>query len=221
MARQQWRDVAFVHFRYPQEVVQPLLPDGLRCDVLDGTAWVSLSVFCVVDARFAVAPFAATFPEVNLRTYVRDRRGVDGIWFLSLDVDNVSNVYGGRVLGLRYHWSSVEIVGRDPLHYRSRRRTGPAADLDLSLTPGSPLDGVPDLDAQLVGRWRAFSVLGGRVLTIPVEHEPWPLRRAALEQLDESMTRAAGLPAPAESPFAHWSAGVDARLGPPKLHFAA
>ncbi|GAB2860547.1 hypothetical protein GCM10027074_29730 [Streptomyces deserti] len=42
----------------------------------------------------------------------------------------------------------------------------------------------------------------------PVEHEPWPLADATVDVLEETLTTAAGLPAPLTEPVVHFSPGV-------------
>ena len=72
----------------------------------------------------------STFPETNLRTYVRGPDGRDGIWFFSLEADSLPLVLGARTLyGVPYRWAdmSVERTG-DVIRYRSRRRLGPPAE---------------------------------------------------------------------------------------------
>jgi uncharacterized protein YqjF (DUF2071 family) len=68
----------------------------------------------------------------------------------------------------------------------------------------------------LAGRWRAYTRVGGRLLAIPVEHEPWALRRAELVHLDETLLAAADLAQPTAEPVVHYSDGVEARLGAPR-----
>ena len=41
--RYHWRQVTFLHWPYPAETVQALLPDGLTVETFDGTAWVGSS----------------------------------------------------------------------------------------------------------------------------------------------------------------------------------
>jgi uncharacterized protein YqjF (DUF2071 family) len=45
-----------------------------------------------------------------------------------------------------------------------------------------------------------------------VEHEPWPLHRAELLDLDDSLITAAGLPAPSGSPHVLYSPGVSTTI---------
>ena len=73
----------------------------------------------------------------------------------------------------------------------------------------------------LTSRWRAYTRRFGALLETPVEHEPWPLRTAVVEELDETLAAAAGLPRPPEEPPAHYSPGVHGvRLAPPRLGWA-
>lgn len=44
IVRQNWRDVAFLHWRYPGAAVAQHLPPGFAVDTFDGVAWVGLSV---------------------------------------------------------------------------------------------------------------------------------------------------------------------------------
>src|SRR4051812_12905980 len=110
--RQDWTLAAFLHWRYPADVVAALLPPGLEPDIVDGSAWVSLTPFRVERFRplgLVPVPFGSSFPETNVRTYVRGPNGRDGLWFLSLDVPSPTNVMAGRLIGAAYQLSSMQI----------------------------------------------------------------------------------------------------------------
>ena len=80
---QHWSDLVFVHWRYPAEIVQALLPDGVEVEQFDGTAWVGLIPFHMNDLGFPLLhplPYVGSFPEVNVRTYVRCGE-YSGVWF--------------------------------------------------------------------------------------------------------------------------------------------
>ena len=224
--RQSWRRVAFLHWRFDPEVIAPLLPAHLSPDVIDGSAWVSLTPFQVEAFRvleLPAIPGLSSFPETNVRTYVRHDRGEEGIFFLSIDVGSLSNVAGGRLGGVRYFPARMTVdatddAGGQTIRYRSRRLIGPAAMHDITVRPTAPLrpvDNSPLVD-WLTGRWRAFSSVAGRIVVVPNEHEPWPLMHADIVGIDETLLSAAGLPAPVDAPLAHYSEGVNAKLGPPR-----
>ncbi|MGW7522399.1 DUF2071 domain-containing protein [Streptomyces sp. NPDC054783] len=57
-------------------------------------------------------------------------------------------------------------------------------------------------------RRRCHSLRLGMMWETPVEHEPWPLRAARPDGVEETLTRAAGLPPPGAEPLLHFSEGV-------------
>ncbi len=124
---QTWSWLGFLHWSYPRQVVQRLLPEGLRPHTFDGRAWVGLTPFLLQDLRTPVAPalpWFTSFPETNLRTYVVGPDGREGLWFLSLDAGRLEPVLFARsTYRLPYMWSEME-VERDgsTVRYRSRRR---------------------------------------------------------------------------------------------------
>ena len=46
-------------------------------------------------------------------------------------------------------------------------------------------------------------------------HDPWPLHRATLLDLDDSLVTAAGLPRPTGEPLVHYAPSVQVRIGWP------
>jgi len=220
MIFQAWRSVAFLHWPVAPEVVASRLPDGLEPDTVEGSAWLGLTPFRV--ERFGVldlpvVPVVTSFNETNVRTYVRGPDGRDGIWFFSLDVDSLVNVGAGRMGGLPYYLSAMSVQLHDHVRYRCRRRLGGWAHHDITVDPGGPVSHDRELADMLTGRWRAYHVVGSRLVEVPVEHEPWPLRNAELVACDESLLVRAGFDPRGEPPLVHFAAGVDARVGPPRL----
>ncbi len=222
-SRQRWRDVAFLHWPYDPEVVAPLLPSGLEVDTFDGAAWVAITPF----ANAMSGPSGVPTPEVdtgevNVRTYVRDTDGRDGLWFLSLELGSATVATALRTaLGLPYRWAEVTVERRGATtSYHSHREDGGSGPADFSATveAGDEVteEEVSDLDVFLVGRWRAYTEHLRQLLLVEVEHPSWPLRRATVSDLTETLTVSCGLPAPSGDPHVLFSAGVDARLSVPK-----
>lgn len=215
--RSSWRHATFVHWPYPPHEVQRLLPRGLVVDEYDGEAWVTLTPFVMTDVRLPATPalpWISRFAETNLRTYVRGPDGSPGVWFLSLEAGNPVAAVAGRLFaGAPYHAGDLEVRRHDrTTTYAGVRRDGTAA-YRLTVGVGEPLE-PSDRDVWLTARWRAFTCHARRLLVTPVEHEPWPLAHASLDHLEESLTTAAGLPAPQEPPVTHFSDGVhQARIG--------
>jgi uncharacterized protein YqjF (DUF2071 family) len=219
---QDWRDLTFMHWRVDPDVVARFLPPPLQPHLFDGSAWVSLTPFRVERFRLPVLPplpLLSSFPETNLRTYAVDPDGVDGIWFLSLEADSLPTVAAGRVVGVAYQWASMRVERRgDLVHYSSRRRTAPHAMHEITVRVGEPLaeEELTELDHWLTGRWRSWARPFGGLAHVPVEHEPWPLRRGEVVELDETLFESAGLVRPDEPPLVRFSEGVHARLGAPR-----
>ena len=218
-SRQRWHAMTFLHWRYGVDELRALLPAGLEVDTHDDTAWVSITPFLMKDFRLGplpAVPGVSTFPETNVRTYVRGPDGRDGLWFLSLEADSVPTVLGASSLyGVPYRFADMSVEEGDVVRYRSRRRDRPDVGHDISVRPGGPCEAPSDLDHWLTGRWRAYSSLAGRLATVPVQHQPWPLWEAAVVNLDESLLTAVGLPEPDDAPLVQYSPGVDVRLGVP------
>ncbi len=238
--RQQWLDLAYVHWRYDPAVVQALLPAGLSVDTFDGSAWVGLIPFSMRGIGLPhgpAVPYLGSFAEVNVRTYVRvgDRPGV---WFFSLDVDRLLPAVVARLTyRLPYCWgrtSHVRVTSGaaasgaaasgaaatsggvgDTLRTVVRRRWPErVADSSIVVEMGAPIDADP-LDVFLTARWGLYSRGLRGLRYAPVDHEPWPLRTARLVSLDDSLVAAAGLPAPQGDPHVRCSDGVSVRIGRP------
>jgi uncharacterized protein YqjF (DUF2071 family) len=219
---QYWADVVFLHWRYDPADVQAILPDGLTVDTFDGSAWVGLVPFHMIDVR---PPFISTlhpittFPETNIRTYVRGSRG-QGVWFCTLEITRLLGVAVARTFfGVPYAWAEMSIdQTSERIRYASRRRwpkpRGATSVLEVEIGDRQPE--LNDLERFLTSRWSTNSTLPrGALGWVPVEHEPWPLHAAHIRELGESLTVATGLPAPTSAAIAHYSPGVTARIGFP------
>ena len=220
--RQAWQAVTFLHWPFEPDQVQRLLPDGLEIEAHGGAAWVGLVAFRI-DIRppaGPTAPWLVGVPETNVRTYVVGPDGRPGVWFFSLDIgtpDAAAAARGGW--GLPYFWSRMTVEeDRREVRYRCRRALSrrPAASR-LVVTTGEPVDDLDltDFDHYLTARFGLWSRAFGRLLHTAVEHPPWRFTRVRVDELDDSLVTAAGLPAPTDSPVTHFSDGVQVRIGPP------
>jgi len=118
---------------------------------------------------------------------------------------------------LPYMWSQMTVERHGPvIRYRSRRRwPGPTpAASAVSLKVGDRLapEELGGLDHHLTARWQLYTNLGPLLARAIVDHEPWPLHRAAVTELDTGLVTAAGLPEPQGPPVVHWSPGVRTRI---------
>ena len=73
-----------------------------------------------------------------------------------------------------------------------------------------------DLGRFLTARWRLYVKRGPLLLEAPVEHPPFDFAQVRVTNLRESLTVAAGLPRPDEPPVAHFTPGVEVKVGVPR-----
>lgn len=223
---QRWERLTFLHWAFDPAAVQRLLPGDLRAETFDGAAWVGLVPFFM---RVATpggwrVPWASNFCETNVRTYVRDAGGRSGIWFLSLDAARLGAVSVARAsYRLPYFWSRMRIAQDSrEISYRCRRRwPGPRGAASIArIAVGEPFapGELSDRDHFLTARWVLFSRSGRWQSFARACHPPWPLRRAAVRELDDRLIPAAGLPPPEGEPLAHYSPGVNVRIGWPERY---
>jgi hypothetical protein len=218
---QQWRDLAYIHWRYDPKLVQRLLPDGVEVDVFDGSAWVGLIPFSMRNIAvpgLPPVPYFGSFPEVNVRTYVR-RNGVPGVWFFSLDVNRLLPAFVARATYLLpYCWGRASnVLEDDVLTTEVQRRWPSRAATSIRVRVGERIVAPDDQAVFLSARWGLYSRGFGKGLRYaPVDHETWILHEATLEHLDDSLVIAAGLPAPTTEPHVLFSPGVSVRIGLPR-----
>jgi uncharacterized protein YqjF (DUF2071 family) len=212
--------MTFLHWPYPADDIRPLLPAHVEVDTYEGSGWVSITPFLMKDFRLGLLPAVpglSTFPETNVRTYVRGPDGTDGLWFFSLEADSVATVVGASSLyGVPYQFADMTVDEGDLVRYRSRRRERPEIGHDIGVRPGGACAAASERDHWLTGRWRAYSTVAGRLVKVPVQHQPWPLHDAEIVDLEQSLLSAAGLPEPDGAPLVQYSPGVDVRLGVPQ-----
>ncbi len=220
---QRWTDVVFLHWRYPPEVVQRMLPAGVEVETYDGSAWVGLVPFRMEGLGFpglAPLPFVGEFPEVNVRTYVRSGER-SGVWFFSLDIDRLLPTLVARTAyRLPYCFGRVEHrrVGDIVTSTVQRRWPRPAGDgsTGIAVRTGSPADRDGPLEHFLTSRWGLIAAnRSGSLRHAAVDHPPWPLHHAEVLHVDDHLVTEAGLPSPREEPLVLWASGVDVRVGLP------
>lgn len=223
--RQTWADIAFVHWAVDPAVVAPFMPDGVRPDELDGRSYVGLIPFRMQRAGFGrgpAVPWLGTFHETNVRLYSVDDAGRHGVVFLSLESSRLLVSALARVVfGTPYTWARMRVDERDGVHRytTSRRWPGPrGAGGRIEVRPGEPLEDPSALEHFVTARFGLHTRVLGRTWWVPNTHTAWPLHRAELTSLDDTLLEAAGFPdlvgtAPAS---VLWSPGTFTTFGLPR-----
>jgi uncharacterized protein len=217
---QKWRELLFLHWSFPVEVVRPLVPAALELDTWDGRAWIGLVPFAMREIRSSWMPKRPSFDflETNVRTYVH-YRGEPGVYFMSLEASSWLAVRVARaVWRLPYFHATMQASrGADTITYESVRRGAAAPFLRTRWRLGDPVGASPlgTLEHFLLERYLLFS-LGrkGRVNRGQVHHVPYPAQRATIESLEQTLVSAAGLPLDPTTPpeTVHYAEGVDVEV---------
>jgi uncharacterized protein YqjF (DUF2071 family) len=160
-------------------------------------------------------PFTSSFPELNVRTYVR-HHGRPGVWFFSLDAASAVAVWTARTFfHLPYRHASMRVnTVDDKVHYRSRRHGGTGAEFEARYRPAGPaMRSVPgSLEHWLTERYRLYSAdRYGGIWWGAVAHEPWPLQPAEAEVCRNTMTRPLGFELPDTAPVRHFARRVEVK----------
>jgi len=209
--RQTWRRLTFLHWPYEPAAMKPLLPPGVDLDTFDGAAYVGLIPFEIHNLRGI-----PHFPETNVRTYVIGPDGSRAVWFFSLDAARLVAVIGARLgYGLPYFWSTMHVTKREgTVHYTSRRKWPHSREhfTDISITPGIPGE-LTECDHFFTARYRLYTLARGRLAYAQIEHDPWPLARASLLDLNQNLIEAAGLPSARGEPMVHYADELDVKIG--------
>lgn len=218
---QRWNDLLFAHWPIAPEALAKKLPAGVEADLYDGQAWLGVVPFFMDQVRVRVVgertisfPSTRSFPELNLRTYVRSRRtGKQGVYFFSLDASSLLAVFGARVLfHLPYFPASMsrESLADGGVAYKSRRwlpRLRPA-EVRVHYGPTGPArpSEPGDLASFLTERYCLFTTSPrGHLLVGEIHHQQWPLQPAEAEFERNDLPADFGFALPASSPVLHFA----------------
>jgi uncharacterized protein YqjF (DUF2071 family) len=225
--RQDWHHLLFLHWEVPAAELQALLPAGLDLDTFEGKAYVGLVPFTLTGVRPILTPplpWISSFHEVNVRTYVH-RNGRDpGVWFFSLDASSMIAVAAARAAyNLPYFHSQIDFSAttdpfpvidfhsrrndpRGPMPANVRARYGPADTPVMRAAVGS-------LEFFLMERYVLYTVDEHHDLQrARVHHQPYPIQRAELLELEETAVWAAGIKKQEEPQHRHYAREVNAKI---------
>ena len=231
LMRQRWNDLLFAHWPVPASSLAPLAPEGLQIDTFQGSAWLGIMPFWMdrIKVRgLPPIPGARSFPDLSLRTYVREERtGTPGVVCLSLDSSNLLAVAVGRAFfRLPYHWAEMHLSQRTEreFSFASRRRfadqqavfraryrgLGPSRRL-LESHPGT-------LEYFLMERYCLFSNnRDGEPIRANLHHVSCPLEEAESEIEQNNLAEVLGLQLPNQEPVLHYMRRLAVYVWPAEL----
>jgi uncharacterized protein YqjF (DUF2071 family) len=210
--KQVWHDLLFMHWPVAVEPLRQLIPPPLQLDLYERQAWVSVVPFTMSGIRLHFTPpvpFASTFAELNVRTYVTVN-GKPGVFFFSLDAANLLAVKAARwAYHLPYFHARFNVERQnDTIHYQCNRLNS-SRDVQFqgSYRPVSePFNAQPGTrDYWLAERYCLYAYHQGKAYRCEIEHPPWELQHAEADVPLNTMAQIDGIEFLVERPLLHFS----------------
>jgi uncharacterized protein YqjF (DUF2071 family) len=228
---QRWNDLLFAHWPVAAAEMAAKLPAGLQVDTFQGSAWLGVVPFWMDRVKVRGVPLVpglGNFPDLNLRTYVRDPyTGARGVYFFSLDASSLLAVAAARVFfHMPYHWAEMSLeqrterefsfysrrlLTRKPVMFSARYRgLGPTRRL-AEIRAGS-------LEYFLTERTCLFTCnRAGQPVRANLHHVPWPLEEAEAEIERNDLAESIGIQLTNQEPVLHYSRRLALYIWPPEL----
>jgi uncharacterized protein len=223
---QSWHDLLFAHWPVSTNILRPVVPQPLEIDVFSGQAWIGVVPFRMTGVRPRAVPplpWISSFPELNVRTYVR-AQGKPGVWFFSLDAANPLAVAVARA-SFRLPYYRADMACRESgewISYRSERKHRGASPANFAakyrpLGPSfSPQPGT--LVHFLTERYCLYAQDSrNRLCRCEIHHPPWQLQRAEADIQHNGMASASDITLPALEPLLHFARRQDVLIWPLRL----
>ena len=215
---QTWHDLAFLHWRIEPSRIAHLVPRALTVEQFDGSAWIAVTPFWMSGVTLRGVPplpGLSTFPELNVRTYVRHGAKA-GIWFFSLDAANRLAVWAARlVYRLNYVHAEMHVKQTaSRIDYSSRRDSGHEFLASYGPTGAVAHPAPGTLEHFLTERYCLYAQLGSDKLhSAEIHHVRWPLQPAEVELRRNDMTTVNGIVIDGP-PLAHFAKRLDVAIWP-------
>lgn len=231
LLHQNWHHLLFVHWEVSPAELQALVPPRLTVDTFEGKAYVGLVPFTLTGVRPVMVPalpWVSHFHEINVRTYVHLEGRDPGVWFFSLDASSSIAVAAARAAyKLAYFDADIQMTvgeGASPLiefhSNRTDRRGALPANAHLRYQPveGPVGPAMPGTYEHFVAeRYVLYSTDEDRQLyRARIHHQPYPLQRAEVPHLDETLVWAAGIRRSENSVSRHYAREVNVKVYPPE-----
>lgn len=219
---QSWHHLLFAHWPVSKEALRVVIPSALEIDTFDGQAWLGITPFWMAGVRprgLPPLPGISSFPELNVRTYVRLGEKA-GVWFLSLDAGGrLAVAVARRLYHLPYFRARMKMDLRGgKIEYQSMRRdsAAPPAEFRARYHPLGPISRAQPgtLEHFLTERYCLYAAGERQLFRADIAHCPWPLQRAEAEIEVNTMAAAHELSLPNVPPHLLYARRVDVKVWP-------
>jgi uncharacterized protein YqjF (DUF2071 family) len=223
--KQRWSNALFLHYEIKPEIIRKLIPAPLELDLYHGKAYIGIVAFQmdIMDPFFG-KEVTSTFPEVNVRIYVKNGKH-RGVYFLSLDAtDALVTTLGRKAFQLPYRDSQARFKKsgrRTSVSSEVRGGKGNTSKIEVTFTQGEQITDSNELDLAkfLTDRTSYFTIGKNRKVTRgDIFHPPWPLQYAGIQQIESTLLQGHGIESIPETKSTHvlYSPGVDVEVWFPK-----
>lgn len=208
LMHQNWHHLLFLHWEVPAAELQKLIPSRLTIDTHEGKAYIALVPFTLTGVRAILTPplpWISAFHEVNVRTYVHHEGRDPGVWFFSLDASSQLAVAAARAAYKLPYFNAdvameVEEGALPTIDLTSKRdddRGAMPANVHVRYRPvEGPVAPAPagTIEHFLLERYILYTQSDDHQLyRARVHHQPYPVQRAEVLELDETLVWAAGV----------------------------
>ena len=215
---QEWRNLTFMHWEVDLEKLRPHVPEELEIDTFEGRAYIGVVPFMMKHVRptwFVSTPFISTFPEFNIRTYVK-KDGIAGVFFLTLEAKSIITCnFAPNAYGLPYRYAKGLVRKHDNIMtWKSSRQNGKYNLKGLTTINGVIQQAKKDsLEEFLFERYSLYTELDGKVMRGYTHHKKWDFQTAEVELDDNSLTESfeLGIKDCLTPELIHYSDGVRVR----------
>ncbi len=228
---QRWNDLLFAHWPIPAAKLEALLPEWLQADTFQGSAWLGAVPFWLdrIKIRGVPAiPGMRRFPDLNLRTYVRDRiTATPGFYCFSVDSSNLLAVaMAHAAYHLPYKLAEMRLEPRSDREfafYSRRRFARPEVIFKARYRGLGPTHKTAEI---LPGSFEYFFAERpclfstdrmGQPVRANLHHVPWPLEEAQADIERNDLAAAVGITLPDQEPVLHYSRRLALYIWPAEL----
>lgn len=213
---QSWHNLLFAHWRVEVATLRRLVPAAFELDLFNGEAWLGIVPFSMSNVGLRGTPslpWLSSFPELNVRTYVRvgDRPGV---YFFSLDAGRRLAVAAARTfLNLPYFSASMNVdTAGDAVVYQCAREGTRMAVFEAEYGPTDPPFRASEgsLEHFLTERYCLYhQTRRAQPYRLEIHHPPWSLQLARADIKTNTMAAASGVPIDEQPALLHFARRQD------------